>query len=592
MDLLDNMFPNSTQALLKSLSNSQSNNTSAQIIQEICDPRTVLQDFVPANQSLEWEIGAQHWRTAGIAPFIQNNVPFLINNDGLLSELAAATFFANCRENISKNDKLSIIEYGAGSGLFARYFMDAFRDICQMNKTDDYARLTYYVTDASPKTVADWIDCKLFVDHGNHVIPAICSADSPLELTAHDGTHLTLPNLMAVFCNYVLDVLPYAVIRKNNGDTEELQIKTYLTNDPVLLAEYPHYSPDALSKLVKNIHAHSKEELERVMTVFEFESKFIPVERHIPFMHDTITWGEARERVVLNYGAINLLLTIAKRITNTGFIMINDYGTTNKEEHAASGISQRFGATSAIGINFPLLEHVIRSNGLHIHEPLDDATRSIHTRLITREKLPNTVNLFNARFSASSINQFDVTIQNAHTTAQNGDIAATLDLYRVAIEQQPRNWRLLAEIAEYLLFEIKDADAALELARRAVNVNPKLSPWLWNILGDALWSLDRHTDAHIAYLEAQSIDPKDPRTHLNLAYTLLHQANYTAALQAIAQGLANDKSCAYRERLLAKQQHILDSLTNRARREHDHALNRIARLQALTSNKQSALSET
>ncbi len=569
----------SAEELLTKLTAMRSNVDTGKIISNVSDPRLILQDFTPSGLSLEWEIGAMHWRTMGVRPFVRNEVPFLINNDGLLSALAAVLLFTNCRETALEDAPVNVIEFGAGSGLFARYFLDAFRELCQQQGADYYNRLTYFVTDASPQTVSDWVDRGLYAEHGMHAVPAVCNAEQIENFTSVDGQVIRLSNLRAVFCNYVLDVLPCALVRHNNDAIEELNIRTYLTADAALLAQHTPLTPTEIQALAQCTSPSDRQQLERLMVLFDYETKFMPVTRTIPYIKEAIAWGGDAERVVLNHGALTLLEKATALLDCNGFILINDYGATEKDQQAAHGVSQRFGATSAIGINFPMLEHFAESMKLHAHAPPGDSERSIHTRLITSRPLPATEEIFNARFSAESINAFDVPTQQARSSSANGNHSDALDHYREAIEQQPRNWRLLGEIAEFLLFEIKDASASLELAQRAVELNPNLSAWLWNILGDALWILERHADAHTAYVEAQRIDPEDPRTLLNLSYTLLQRADPDAALATIAKGLARDKNGSYRERLLTKQQHILATISAANGQEHERSLLRLSRLQ-------------
>ncbi|MBI3560851.1 MAG: SAM-dependent methyltransferase [Gammaproteobacteria bacterium] len=577
----------SVKELIVRLSVTCSNVDAGEIISKVADPRLLLQDFRPAGLSLEWDIGALHWRRMGLRPFVRNEVPFLINNDGLLSALAAAVMFTHCRENASLAGPINIVEYGAGSGLFARYFLDALRELCRQQATDDYQRITYYVTDASPQTVRDWVERGLFADHDGRVIAAICHAEQIPSLTTVEGQTLSLPRLRAAFCNYLLDVLPCAVVRRGDGNLEELNVRTYLTADSGLLAEHTRLSGNEILALVHSDTPADRAKLEDLMVLFDYETRFLPVTRTIPYSEEAMAWGGDAQNVVLNYGAFALLEHTATLLDEAGFMLVNDYGATEKTEQAHHGVSQRFGVTSAIGINFPLLEHFALSRQLQVHVPPGDAQRSIHTRLLTRRSLPATEQLFHARFAAESINAFDAPAQQARAVISSGHYGEALDHYRAAIEQQPRNWRLLGEIAEFILFSIQDAPAALELAQRAVALNPNLSAWLWNILGDALWVMERPADAHTAYQEAQRIDPDDPRTQLNLAYTLLQQANPSAALNAIAKGLAYDKTGVYRERLLTKQQHILASLTATAGREQQQALRRLSRLQTSTTKNDS-----
>jgi tetratricopeptide (TPR) repeat protein len=115
-----------------------------------------------------------------------------------------------------------------------------------------------------------------------------------------------------------------------------------------------------------------------------------------------------------------------------------------------------------------------------------------------------------------------------------------------ALAMQPRDWRLLGEIAEFLIRQVADYESALKLGRVALERNPWSSVWLWNVLGDALFSLDRYGEAHEAYLRAQAIDGADARTHLNLAYTHAQAGSHAEALDAIARGLASDRAGALR----------------------------------------------
>lgn len=551
----------------------------SKIIGNVVDPRLVLQDFMPADQSLEWEIGASHWRSMGVRPFIRNEVPFLINNDGLLSELAATLLFSNCVESAGADRAVNVVEYGAGSGLFARFFLDAFRELCAQQGSPYYDQLTYFVTDASPQTVMDWQQRGLFADHGSHVIPAVCNATRIEQIATTDGQPVVLPGVRAAFCNYVLDVLPCAIVRQGITSIEELHIRTYLTADTTLLAEYAQLTPKEILALLMSDDPADRARLERMMVLFDYEARFLPLVRSIPYIGEAIAWGGNAERVVVNYAALALIEKTAALLESNGFILVNDYGATEKDEQAAHGVSQRFGATSAIGINFPLLGHFAEKRGLHVLTPPSDSSRSIHARLITHRTLAATTQMFMARFAADALNAFDVPAVQARSAISNGGHTEALDRYREAVELQPRNWRLLGEIAEFLLFEIKDASSALELAKRAVELNSTLSAWVWNVLGDALWVLEKHAEAHTAYLEARRIDPDDPRTLLNLSYTLLQKTDMAGALEVIARGLASDKTGTYRERLLAKQQHVLASISATTGREHERALLRISRLQ-------------
>src|SRR5437868_11543247 len=98
------------------------------------DGRAVVQDFVPLAQSLEWRLGQEYLRQRGNKAFLSDAhpVPFVVNNDGSLSHAAAAVFFASAQAAEKEGPlpaDLFVLELAIGVGLFARYFLDAFRDL-------------------------------------------------------------------------------------------------------------------------------------------------------------------------------------------------------------------------------------------------------------------------------------------------------------------------------------------------------------------------------------------------------------------------------------------------------------------------------
>ena len=96
--------------------------------------RSVIQDFCPLAESLEWELGQEYLRERGNKAFISdaNPVPFVVNNDGTLSRNAAEVFFASLQaasRDGPVEGEIFVLELGIGVGLFARYFLDAFREL-------------------------------------------------------------------------------------------------------------------------------------------------------------------------------------------------------------------------------------------------------------------------------------------------------------------------------------------------------------------------------------------------------------------------------------------------------------------------------
>ncbi|HEY5281707.1 MAG TPA: tetratricopeptide repeat protein, partial [Polyangia bacterium] len=85
-----------------------------------------IEGFRPLGECLEWRLADAYWDRAGAIPFVRNDVPYLVNNTGRLSENSAALVFAALNEiRPSLPEQLVLLELGAGTGLHARYFLDA-----------------------------------------------------------------------------------------------------------------------------------------------------------------------------------------------------------------------------------------------------------------------------------------------------------------------------------------------------------------------------------------------------------------------------------------------------------------------------------
>src|SRR4029077_10770931 len=83
----------------------------------------------------------------------------------------------------------------------------------------------------------------------------------------------------------------------------------------------------------------------------------------------------------------------------------------------------------------------------------------------------------------------------------------------------------------------------------------------------ALYEFGRTAEARSAYEKALQVNASDVRARYNLAWVLTRQKEYPAALERLAEALALDKTGAYRERLLQKQQEVLARLAQRHQQE-------------------------
>jgi hypothetical protein len=544
----------------------------------------VLQDFRPLTQCLEWELSALHWDRAGLLPFVESDVPFIINNTGRLSEHAAAVLFANCTD-ADDGGPITVLELGAGTGLFAKYFLDVFRAICRQEQRDFYDRLLYLASDRSPRTVGQWQERGQFDDHMaerlRHVELGVCDALEPGTFRPLSGTPRELSNLRAVFCNYMLDVLPATVLRLGVGGPEELQIRTHLTSDRHLLAQYTKLTVEEIRDLARG-DAAEKATLIPLIGLLEFETAFVPITNLPPLSTDVLSYGKDLERVVLNHGAVQCLSACSELLGQAGFLLWNDYGSVQTDQIAGHAASQRFGPTSALGLNFPYLEHFFTSRGRVVAKPEGDERRSVHARMLSAASLPNSMAAFQNRFGPAGNDFFDEPLEDARKHAGGGRRNEALECYRTALARSPRDWQVAGEIAEFVGLQLQDYAAGRELAKAAVELNPWYSPWVWNVLGDVLFLDGRVDDAHEAYLQAYRIHPGDARTNLNLAYTWFEFGQHRDALEAVAVALAADVRGVYRHRLLEKQHQILGAISGRWLGEQERLARRAERMHPAT----------
>jgi len=543
-----------------------------------------LQEFRPLTQCLEWELSELHWNRAGLLPFVESDVPFIINNTGRLSEHAAAVLFANCTD-FDDGGPITVLELGAGTGLFAKYFLDVFRSICRQGRRDFYDRLLYLASDRSPRTVEQWQERGQFDDHmtegRRHVELGVCDALEPRTFRPLSGSCRELSNLRAVFCNYILDVLPATVLRNGARGPEELQIRTHVTSDRQLLAQYTKLTVEEIRDLARG-DAADKAALIPLVSLLEFEAAFVPLAELPPLSADVLTYGKDLERVVLNHGAIQCLTAGAELLVPAGFLLWNDYGSVQIDQMAGHAASQRFGPTSALGLNFPYLEHFFSGKGHVVVKPEGDERRSVHARMLLAASMSNSIAAFQNRFGPAGHEFFEDPLEDARKHAAAGRKNEALESYRTALSRSPRDWQVAGEIAEFVGLQLQDYGAGRELAKAAVELNPWYSPWVWNILGDVLFLDGRVDDAHEAYLQAFRIHPGDARTNLNLAYTFFEFGQHGAALEALAVALTADVRGLYRHRLLEKQHQILGAISGRWLGEQERLARRAERMHPAT----------
>jgi len=569
------MTPPATGVSNGTAATSQVHSTAEAILAKAQSGRAVIQDFVPLAESLEWHLGQEYLRQRGNKAFLSDAtpVPFVINNDGTLSRNAAEVLFANlldAEQEGTLEKEIFVLELGIGVGLFARYFLDAFRDLCHERGKDFYDRLCYIAADRSERMLLDVCRHGVLAQHPGRYRLRLVDAMKPGDELPNDLMFEDKKPLRAVFLNYLLDCLPAAVLEIGNATepVKQLCVRTCVARN-VRLEDYTDLTAEKLAQRAKVNDAAAQRELLEVFGLFASEYDYRPVDvKKLPLGPFAVDFGRTKTKKLLHsYGAIQSLERLLELLRDDGFVLANDYGQTQLSvnddfEH------QRFSLATFVGVNFSLLKAYFGEGGrCQYVEPYSESG-SIHARLLGRKLSYHTGLRFQERFSQDAAAKLQEPISKARECLRVGRFELASSLYQEALKLQPGNWVLLSEVAQFLIFSLRDVRAGIDLAKVALSLNPTCSAELWNILGDGLFEFGRYPEARSAYLKALQVNGSDVRARYNLAWVYQREKNFPAALAIIAEALSLDKMGQYRERLLQKQSEVVAQQVQRYQTEY------------------------
>jgi tetratricopeptide (TPR) repeat protein len=558
-----------------------------QVLSHAQSGREVIQDFCPLAESLEWELGQQYLRERGNKAFISDAspVPFVINNDGSLSRQAAEVLFANLLASEKAGtleESIYVLELGIGVGLFARFFLDAMRDLCAEHKKDFYQRLTYVAADKSKRMLLDVLRHGVLANHPGKVKVRPVDAMEPERSLPFDAMFASQAEkpFRAVFLNYLLDCLPAAVLEIEPDQIKQLCVRTCVARG-VRLSDSTDLTPDQLRQRAASKEPSARDELLEVYGLFASEYDYRPVDiQSLPHGAFAQEYGRrTTKRLLHSYGAIQSLDKLLNLVVDDGIILINDYGQTQASrddefEH------QRFSLATFVGVNFPLLRTYYSEHaGKRWIEPAGDS-RGIHSRLLGHRIDSETAARFFEQFSDSHYERLQEPLAKARMCLKSGRFELAATYYREAIDRQPGNWVLLNEVSTFLTFQLRDPKSGIDMAKAALALNPTCSAELWNTLGDGLYEFGRTAEARSAYLKALAVNASDVRSRYNLGWVYAREKNYPAALASIAEAMAFDKTGEFRDRLLQKLQDVLAHQNAKNQQDYLLLINLVSRYAA------------
>lgn len=509
-------------------------------------PPTLLQDFTPVGDSLEWSLSELYWSSRGGRAFASSEVPFLITNDGALSEQAARLLFAAIKLADHEGrlpPAITILEIGPGSGLFAKFLLEHLESVCREGNERYLSRIRYIAADPSKQILDDL--------RSSGVLSRFAMVDFHV-LSSWKDAQLPPGAFFAVFLNYVLDSLPITVLRRTEIGVDQLFIATFLTASTDV-ERYTHLSRDEIRALACSTAHTDRLLLSSLHPLFRFSLEFRPVTSRVPhYLEEARLCCAVGETVILNIAAVDLVHRLRAQLVVGGFVLLNDYPNSPWEGPPALPY-QRFNGSIAAGINFPFLDRCFHGLGTDWVVPTISVSGLV-PRLLAADASEELVSMFRSLFSPEL--RPEDRLARARQAAQAGNHDAALAEYRYHTTNRPNDWAVQGEVARFLMDTFRDYHAAVQEANAAIERNPR-SPDLWNTLGDGLYYLGEWQQAHEAFQKAVTLDPCNVRGYYNLVYSFMRQKNYKDALIAIAEGLNADYSGEYHHRFLDRLNEIL-----------------------------------
>jgi tetratricopeptide (TPR) repeat protein len=257
-----------------------------------------------------------------------------------------------------------------------------------------------------------------------------------------------------------------------------------------------------------------------------------------------------------------------------GFLLLADYATEPGSLTGAESVAQHYGGSMAHAIDFGQVDrwsHTLR--GWQAFAPTAPS-ESIQVRLVCGQLRSAAIAPFLICFDGG---RWDLPSRLVRLSAQSRDNPrheAARDLLLRALEARPRNWHTLERVASFLLRTDRDPEAALVATLAGLELHP-LHPGLWNLRGDAHYERRERAEAEAAFRRAIEIDPRDIRGRLNLSYVLADTHRYPEALAVLGEALGLDTAVEQREALLARQQRILQQMSDRERERLLQLVNRV-----------------
>lgn len=504
-----------------------------------------VEDFTPIWNCAALRIARSAWLNAGLEVFLRMDVPYGATSSGRLSDDAVQLLLEVPKR--APNHQYRFLEIGAGSGLFAKLFLDALA----AQAPDIYRRCTYVVSDANAAMLESQARFGVLSAHAERIETRVfdASLNWPTDFTNRFD---------AVFGAYILDSLPVEILSVGERGIKRMEARCLME------------SADAAAPLAAALKTPGFAQLSPFLPLrkkLKIQTRHTPVQPDdLPFSHAI---GPAKgEDIPMAHchGALACMENISRSLRLQGFAMLSDYGTIAPREPSDTIEFQSFGASAAQAVNFFQLDQHFATHPEVSYLKPDTEEGHLITRLLYKGPSEDLFELVDLLFGEVRQRALRLPVDAARELLRANAFQAARRLYVKALELQPRNWSLAEEVAEHLLLAAENFEDAKALARFGLSLNP-YAPNLHRIYAQACFELSDITSAKTALEKCMLYAGDTAQSHLLEAKILTQSNNFKAALTAIAQGLAADFEAEQREVLLAQQEEILRAISHQARED-------------------------
>jgi len=521
---------------------------------------TALEAFGPIWNSARLRLGRASWGTSGLEPFLTQAVPYAGTSSGRLSEDAVQIFLASA----PARDSYRILELGAGSGVFAKLFLDRLRD----HAPEIYHKTTYVVTDGSETVLAAQQGFGVLDDHAAQIEYQVLDACSNTWASGEYDM---------VLGSYVLDSLPFDLLAVKDGDVWRKEarcvVEDAVCQDPGALKQALAEEDDATLAPWQWIAPH-----------LGMQTRHTRIERTDLEFGDSLPLDTGAEAIPFVHcdGALACVRASVAALRPGGVAVFSDYGHLAPLPRYEYLEFQTYGNSIAVGVNFFQLAAAVKNwPGAILYSPAKDAG-NLHTRVIQKADSPekSLEDLVDALYGAAAFHAHNDPLEKARQAMKSRYFEGARTQYMEALSRQPYNWAIMDELASVFLMATDDHEAAVEMADQGLERNP-ISPGLWRAKGDALVTLGRLPEARAALEQLVALAPALASTWRSMAELSFAEADYENALYAVTTGLIHDLDCDEQDELLDIQKNVLKTMAMKRHRQLTATANQMRALDIL-----------